>query len=331
MDGICTLANDKVYDHLVGLLNSIEAVLGPQMPVCVYPYDDNTAAIAAEIDRRPQVLLYQDRESIDRWDKFVRDVWEAHPTAKQEWRSAGHESYYRVGTHRRYCAFDGPFDRFLYMDADTLVMGPVDPVFAQLDNKDWVVYDFQYKDITHVYDVSSLKLAEIFPPERLASEIFCSGLYGSKRNMFPQERREWLLEQLRGGEAEVLYRMAPDQTILNYMVMRTGISSYNFAIALPPEERTGCSVTSDHFEERDHILYDKGNRLTYLHYIGVKSKYFTRLCAGENLDFPYREVFLYYRYLHEPEKRPQFTGKPKPYNPPPSLAKRVLRKLGLTG
>ncbi len=42
MDGICTLGNDVVYDQLVALLNSIEAIQGPEVPVCVYPYNDNT-------------------------------------------------------------------------------------------------------------------------------------------------------------------------------------------------------------------------------------------------------------------------------------------------
>ncbi|HBL11493.1 MAG TPA: sugar transferase, partial [Cyanobacteria bacterium UBA11162] len=79
-----------------------------------------------------------------------------------------------------------------------------------------------------------------------------------------------------------------------------------------------------------HILYDKGHRLTYLHYIGLSSKLFAKVCRGENIDFPYRDTFLYYRYLHEPDKRPKFTTKPKPYNQPPSLAKRVLKKLKLT-
>ncbi|WP_346341672.1 hypothetical protein [[Phormidium] sp. ETS-05] len=77
------------------------------------------------------------------------------------------------------------------------------------------------------------------------------------------------------------------------------------------------------------MVLDRGNPLTYLHYIGISSSIFADLCQGENLDFPYRDVFLHYRYLSEPENRPQFTTKPKPYNPPPTLQERVLRKLGL--
>ncbi|WP_287288715.1 hypothetical protein [Okeania sp. SIO2B9] len=136
--------------------------------------------------------------------------------------------------------------------------------------------------------------------------------------------------KLREGESEILYIWAADQPILNYMVMRLNLKVDNLAISLSPNEKTGNSVTSKHFEEQDHIVYDRGKRLTYLHYIGVSSKAFTRVCEGENLDFPYREIFLHYRYLHEPEKKPKFIGKPKPYNPPPSLIDKIFKKIGLS-
>ncbi|MFN7511486.1 Npun_R2821/Npun_R2822 family protein, partial [Microcystis sp.] len=316
MDGICTLANDRIYDQLIALLNSIEVNGGKDLPVCVYPYDDNIERIRAEIAQRPNVQLFDNRDVIDLWDNFAKSAWEPHPTAKERWLKAGSKGYHRFGTHRRYCAFDGPFDRFIYMDGDTLLMSPLDRVFAQLDNYDCVVYDFQHKDITHVYEVTSPKLLEIFSQERLNQEIFCSGFYGSKKGLFDEERRNWLIEQLRAGEAEILYPMAPDQTIVNYMMMRSNFSIYNLALQLPKEERTGCCVTSPHFQALDNILYDKGKRLTYLHYIGLSSSLFTRLCSGENLDFPYRDIFLHYRYLYEPSQRPIFTDSPKPYQTP---------------
>ncbi len=329
MDGICTLANDRVYEQLVALLNSIEAIYGEAMPVCVYPYDDNTTKIAEEIARRPNVQLYDNKDSIARWDEFACEIWDAHPTAQEHWQNIGSTKYHRVGTHRRFCAFDGPFNRFIYMDADTLLMSQLEHIFAQLNHHECVVYDFQYTDLSHVYNIHSPKLTQVFSQERLEKEIFCSGFYGSKKGIFDAERQKYLLEKLQQGEAQILYDMAPDQTILNYMVMRSEISSYNFATELPKNERTGCCVTSPHFEARDNILYDKGNKLTYIHYIGLSSQLFTRVCAGENIDFPYRDIFLHYRYLHEPEKRPQFSTKAVAYNAPPSLTTRVLKKIGL--
>ncbi|UKO99777.1 Npun_R2821/Npun_R2822 family protein [Nostoc sp. UHCC 0870] len=330
MDGICTLANDKVYDQLIALLNSIEAIYGQTMPVCVYPYDDHTEQIAAEIARRPQVQLYDDQNSIQQWDEFVRRVWDTHPTAQAHWLKVSSDKYHRVGTHRRYCAFDAPFERFVYMDADTLLMSPLDKIFAQLDEHDFIVYDFQYKDLSHVYDESSPKLRELFTPEQLQTEIFCSGFYASKKGIFTPQEQETILEKLRQGEAEILYAMAPDQTVLNYMVMRLGISYCNLAHQLPSQERTGCCVTSNHFTTQDNILYDHGKQLTYIHYIGLKSRLFKQLSEGENIDFPYRDTFLHYRYLHEPDKRPIFTTKPKANNGSPNLGTKILRKLGLT-
>lgn len=328
--GIYILANDVVFDQLVALLNSIEVNIGEDFPVCVVPYNDRLDLVRQEIQTRKNVSLFEDSESIVKWENFAEQIWKAHPTAMQTWQEKGVSGVNRMGMHRRFCCFDGPFDKFVYLDADILVMNSFESIFQQLDSHDFVVYDFQYKDPTHVYDVSSQKLLELFPESRISKEIFCAGLYGSKKNLFDDEKIDWLLSQLKNGEAEILYFNGPDQSILNYMVMKSGIASYNFSHHLPTTKRTGCSVTSPHFEEQNFVLYDKGNRLTYLHYIGVSSSLFRKVCAGENLDFPYRELFLHYRYLHEPEKRPKFTTKPKPYNQPPTLTKKIFRKLGLT-
>ncbi|MCC5897606.1 MAG: sugar transferase [Phormidium sp. GEM2.Bin31] len=328
MDGICTLANDYVYDQLVALLNSIEVNQGKDTPVCIFPYDDNLERVRAEIAHRPNVQLYDDQESIERWDTFAQAVWERHPTATQQWTIQS--GLHRAGTHRRFCGFDGPFDRFVYIDADALLIDSLDYIFEKLTTYDWVVYDYQFKDPSHIYTLDSPQLYKVFPQERIDNEIFCSGFYGTHRNLYSPEQLETLLGHLAAGEAEVLYVWAPDQTILNYLAMRSQRRIYNFSHHLSAEERIGCCVTSPHFEEKDGLVYDKGKRLTYLHYIGVSSSVFRRLCEGENLDCPYRDVFLHYRYLHEPQNRPQFTGTAKPLNPPPTMTQRLLRKLGLT-
>ncbi|MEM9541993.1 MAG: Npun_R2821/Npun_R2822 family protein [Cyanobacteria bacterium P01_E01_bin.42] len=330
MDGICTLANDRVCDQTIALLNSIEAMLGEEFPVCIYPYDDNIEQLSAAIAHRPNVEIYSDRHSMETWDSFVKAAWDTHPTAFQRWNRAGSQGYHRIGTHRRYCAFDAPFDRFMYMDADTVLLDDPAPIFEQLEHHDCVVYDFQFKDLTHVYEVDSPALTQVFPQERLDREIFCSGLYASKKAEFSSEQRDWIVAQLKTGEAEILYPMAPDQTLINYMMMRSGKSIYNLALELPSDRATGCSVTSPHFQMQDNLVYDKGVRLTYLHYIGISSRFFARLCQGENIDFPYRDIFLHYRYLHQPEKRPKLLGKPKPYNASPGFFQKVKRKLGIS-
>ena len=320
MNAICTLANDTVYDQLIALLNSIELILGSNTPVCIYPFDEQVQQIKAEIAQRQNVFIYEDFASIQRWDKFMESAAPERLNRKK---------FRLYGAHRRFCAFDGPFERFIYMDADTLVMNSLDAVFDKLNESDFVVYDFQFTDPTKVYNLLSPKLLEVFEKNRIDSEIFCSGFYGSKQGFFDSDTREWLLSQLQSGDAEILYSGAGEQPLLNYMVMNTRINTYNFARSLPDNVKTGCSVTSKHFQVQDYVLYDQGNRLTYLHYIGVQPDLIRRVCAGENIEFPYRDLFLHYRYLREPEKRPVFTEPLMSYADvsAPNLLERVLRRL----
>lgn len=329
VNGIYTLANDVVYDQLVALLNSIDVNAGSDVPVCVIAYDDHISRVQAEVNRRPNVTLLNDPALFRPWEDFSVQVWQTHATALQTWRDRGIQGVRRIGMNRRYCAFDpdAPFEQFAYFDADALVLNRLDHVFQPLDHSDIVVYDFQYKDPSHIYNIHSPRLAQVFPLDRVNREIFCAGFYASKRGFFAPDQRDWLVSQLQQGDSEVLYIEAPNQSVLNYMVMKSGLSVYNLALQLPAEQRTGNSVTSSHFEQRDHRLFDKGSPLTYLHYIGLSSKLFQSVCQGENINFPYRETFLHYRYLHEPEKRPRFSGKAVDYDAPPGLMARMMKKL----
>ncbi|MCU0565237.1 MAG: sugar transferase [Oculatellaceae cyanobacterium Prado106] len=331
-DGIYTLANDGVFDQLVALLNSIEANAGKDMPVCVIAYDQRLERTRAEIAQRPNVTLMDDETVFARWEAFSTQVWQTHAHALDTWKSQGIDGVYRLSCNHRYAAFDpeAPFDRFIYLDADTLVLDSLDLVFNHLDHHSFVTYDFQFQHPKHIFNLESPRLLEIFSQERINTEIFCSGFYASHRGQFPAEQRDWLVSKLAEGESDVLYLRAPNQSVLNYMTMRSQLSPHNLAIHLPADQRTGNSVTNSSFEFRaDRHMYHNDRRMTYMHYIGLSSKLFKQISTGENIDFPYRDVFLHYRFLHTPNQKPTLTGKPKPYNAPPSLAKRVMRKLGL--
>lgn len=328
-EGIYILGNDGVYDQVVALLNSIEANIGDKYPILIVPYNEDLELVREDIKNRSNVEIFDDTSAMKLWTDYSTEIWKAHPEAFKIWQEQGISGIYRLGMHRRFGGFNGPFDKFLYLDADILILNSLDYIFAQLDKNDFVVYDFQYKDLSHVFNTKSEKLLDIFPQSRLETEIFCTGLYAGKKDLFNEETRQELLSKLQSGEAEILYQNAPINTILNYLVMRSGVNIYNFALNLPENKLTGCCITSPHFEEKDNLVYDRDNCLTYLHYIGLSSKLFKRLCSGENIDFPYRETFLHYRYLHEPDKRPKFTTKAKAYNARPSLSTRVLKRLGI--
>ncbi|MFY7805698.1 MAG: Npun_R2821/Npun_R2822 family protein [Limnoraphis robusta] len=302
-EGIYTLANDVVYDQLVALLNSIEANAGREIPVCVIPYNDQIEKVKAEIATRKNVTLFEDQDSIAYWEDFATQAWKAHSNAEKIWQERGISGIYRITRHRKYCCFDGPFEKFIFFDGDTLLMRPLDDVYQKLDEYDWVTNDYQYKSaITYIFDAPEEELLKIFSPETIQSQIFCSGWFASKRNIFDGAMRSQLLEHLKSGEADVMAWRDSDQTLLNYMVWRSGISFYNFAYH-GIETATG-SHWSSKFDEIDHVLYDQGKPITYIHYMSVPSSKFTKLCEGEDTGIPYKELFLHYRYLNSPNERP---------------------------
>lgn len=325
--GIYTVCNDTMAQQLIALLNSIEVNVGMMTPVYVLPYDDNIAQVRKVIAGRDQVTLVDEPETIAHWDAFARAAWSAHPHALDTWQfKYGQAGVYRLGMHRRFAAFDGPCRRFLYLDADMLVLDTLAPVFDALASHDFVVFDDQYKAPQHVFDLRSARLYELFGEVRVHSEVFCAGFVASKRGVIGKEQEAQVLARLRAGDASMLYLGAPDQSLLNYMVMSLKAPAVNL-YRLPPEaERIHTCATVPGLEVRGAVMFDHGRRLPFLHYIGIPAWVFNRLCQDENILFPYRDLWLHYRFLHEAEARPHLQGRPRPFQRPPSRAKRLAQR-----
>ncbi|GAX36977.1 Npun_R2821/Npun_R2822 family protein [Nodularia sp. NIES-3585] len=302
IDGIYTLANDVVYDQLVALLNSIEANAGRQIPVCVIPYNENIDKVKAEIASRANVSLFDDSASLARWGEFGSRIYKSHTRSQQIIQQRGLKNKYRNERFRKFCCLDGLFDKFIFFDADTLLMKPVDYVYQKLDEYDWVTNDFQYQsDLNYVFNWTEEKIKEVFQIENFRNNIFCSGWFASKKNIIDDAMLANLRDKLESGEVDVLHWVASDQTLINYLVLRSGISYYNYACH---DQATGNHWSSK-FDVVDNILYDHGQALTYLHYMSISSSKFKTLCSGEDVEIPYRDVFLHYRYLKSPEERPK--------------------------
>lgn len=75
------------------------------------------------------------------------------------------------------------------MDGDTLLQSPVDKIFNKLSEHDCVVYDFQYKDLTHVYDVTSSKLKQVFSPQDYLKKYSVQGFMQLKKNSLNQKKK----------------------------------------------------------------------------------------------------------------------------------------------
>jgi hypothetical protein len=72
--GIYIIANDKVTDHAIALLNSIR-LHDKETPIVMIPYDDNYHGIADTLNQHYGVTTYEDLDFIDRLSKKLHDVF----------------------------------------------------------------------------------------------------------------------------------------------------------------------------------------------------------------------------------------------------------------
>ena len=117
--GVYFLANDSILDLALAFLNSLR-ISNPSIPLCLIPF-------ASDIDRLKELsdlynfIIYENHENIRRCDEIACKIFGR-----------------QCGQFRKLCAFDGPFDEFLYIDCDTVLIS--DPYFAfqHLSNYDFI-------------------------------------------------------------------------------------------------------------------------------------------------------------------------------------------------
>jgi hypothetical protein len=306
--GIYTLANDTVYDQLVALLNSIEKNIGSDVPICVIPYNDFLEKTKKEIDSRPQVTLFNNPESLARWDSFVNEVWEYHSQASKPLERPG---WYKGFVHRKFSAFDGEFDRFVFFDADSLAMQPLDKIFAKLDAYDLVFDDWEHnkKRFFTELDLDAIEQATELSEADIRPKLHCDSFFASKRGLFPPEEITSLKERLTNQkEIQWVYDRCwwSSSALFSYLTFHTNYSMFNFTLSPDGQDRTGNCADADPFVEIDGVLYNQEGLkpIHRIHYMNYSSAGFNRLCQGEDVDIRYRDTFLHYRFLKNPEQKP---------------------------
>ena len=332
LDGIYTLANDPVYDQLVALLNSIDKNVGSNLPVCVIPYNDQISKVKLEIESRPNVTLFTDLSVIKRWDDFINDVWEAHPRAKSP--KYLRPSWYKGFVHRKFAAFEGEFERFVFFDADTLVMKPIDDVFEWLDQVDLVFNDWEHAKRGGKPEVLPEKLAEKFPcpVEDIYPQLHCDSFFGSKYGLFNAEvlaRLKTFLIDEQGVQCVRDRDWWSTSALFSVMTIKENCRFFNFTQSPNGQERTGNCADADPFVYRDGLLYNEQGLkpIQRIHYMNYPAIDFTRLCQGEAVNIRYADTFLDYRFLKDPGQKPQTLKQPSTLTKMNRELKRVIKKV----
>ena len=95
--------------------------------------------------------------------------------------------------------------------------------------------------------------------------------------------------------------------LFNYMTLRGEYSQYNFTLSSDKQDRTGNCADTDSFVNINNVLYNEQGLkpIHRIHYMNYSSSDFARLSQGEDVDIRYKDEFLYYRFLKQPEQRPK--------------------------
>ncbi|AFY56561.1 hypothetical protein Riv7116_4127 [Rivularia sp. PCC 7116] len=330
--GIYTLANDIVYDQLVALLNSIEVNVSPDISVCIIPYNNRLDLVKQEINRRENVTLFDNIESIQRWDEFAEEVWAAHPYAKNS--KLSRNTLYKSPLLRKLAALDGDFEKFVFYDADSLAMKPLEDLFSRLDEYDFIFDDWEHGKSSDVaaLNIPLIEKSGLYAEEDVRPKLHCSSFFASKQGLLAPEEIERLKTLLiEKNEIEWVTRWWDDAFLFNYLTLRTECQLFNFTLSPNGEERTGNCANADPFVNIDNVLYNQqGLKPIYrLHYMNYSTNDFVRLCKGEDLNIRYRDEFLHYRFLKEPEKKPLRLKKPGLVSKANYYIKKAMNKVRL--
>jgi hypothetical protein len=296
--GVYIVANDRVIEQAIALLNSIR-FYDPDIPVVMIPYDDNYQEVARVLGTKHGVTLYQDLNFIQQLSQQLFNIF-------------GEKFFDKPNKLRKQACWFGEFDEFIYIDTDIVVFEPLSKNFQYFEQYDFICCDYQHKS----------RLTNIFTPKVLEAEIiteadiddtFNSGFWGSKKSLISEaELSQIFTECANNPEYFDFSQKVSDQPIFNYMVL-TRIDR-RFNIIRREGGAPGNWGGSKHFERRGDILFDTkvDLPLQFIHWAGIKIK------PG----CPYWDIWKHYRYLDDPNP----PADPPPEKPP-TLIQRFKNKL----
>ncbi|MBO3461931.1 alpha-1,3-mannosyltransferase family protein [Aetokthonos hydrillicola Thurmond2011] len=272
--GIYIIANDKVTDHAIALLNSIR-LHDSETPIVMIPYDDNYHNIANTLAEHYGVQLYEDLDFIDRLANKLHEVF-------------GSKFFARPNQFRKQACWFGPFEEFLYIDTDIVVFEKIIDNLKYLDHVDFICCDYQHLGgIKNVFTPKVIE-EEVFTEDEVR-DIFNGGFWGSKKNLVSeQDLYEVFAECAAHPEYFDFSEKTSDQPIINYMLLKRIKRRFN--IVRRKGQAPGNWGGTPHFQKQGNLLIDSSvnQPLQYLHWAGI------RIEPG----CPYWDIWEYYRNLN---------------------------------
>jgi hypothetical protein len=200
VDGLYILADDSVEDLALACLNSLRTV-EPFLPICFIPFGPRSERMLS-VAQRYRLAVWKDEAILQLCDE-VSLLFHQTPT----------------GHYRKLAVWLGRFDRFLYLDVDTLVLQPLEPVFRHLERYDVLTAVSNKPAIRRFVWTGPLPIGKSPVDAEYAAN---TGFLASKHKLFSYES----LRNLATRALSLKSLMALDcaeQPFLNYIITTSGV------------------------------------------------------------------------------------------------------------
>ncbi|GAX36978.1 Npun_R2821/Npun_R2822 family protein [Nodularia sp. NIES-3585] len=272
--GIYIVANDRVIENAIALLNSIR-LYDKDVQVYLIPFNDNYHQVADKLATLHNVKIFPDLELIEKFTNRIGEIFDRDFLALPN-------------KMRKLVAWFGPLDEFIYIDTDIVVFEKIADNLNKLAEVDFFCCDYHHANdkLRNIFS-PFVKEQNIFTDAQL-EDVFNSGFWASKKGTITEQQMdEALRECANHREYFDFSEGVTDQPILNYLILKLIAKRGN--LVKIPGGGPGSWANSRNFQQEEYVLYDKGKRLQYLHWAGTKMK----------IGSPYWKLWEHYRYLHE--------------------------------
>ena len=273
--GVYFSANDKVYDWTIAFLNSYRK-FNPDLRLILIPFNDQCDRLFKLKDTY-QFDIYID-PSFERLEAIGKAFELGHTPTGHYW-------------FRRYAAFWGKCDRFMYLDARQVVLADLEPVIRAIDDYDLDLLHFDCA-INQVYEPGDLR-RELLRQGKARG--FLSGLWASRKGLFTLED----FEQYAEDALKVRDQLNPrntDQAFINYCCDMKPVIYGHVAEVLG-------GICQNAWARQSGTIYQENGKYYLWDYGGLEHKkhIFLLHWAGYQLSdpIPHRGLLLSFRYPHK--------------------------------
>jgi hypothetical protein len=199
--GVYFVANDAVLDISLAFLSSFRAY-NPYIPLCLIPFNEQVGKLV-EYRERYRFSIFDDQEKLRRCDEISRPFYGSI-----------------CGQFRKLCIFEGPFDEFVYVDCDTIILKDLYFTFQFLDNYEFVFSHSDLPDIRKWVWKDSIYETNALGPDQIAFAASTGYLCSSREALTLDEAEAKLPEGL--ALAPHMELWCSEQPYLNYLVVTSG-------------------------------------------------------------------------------------------------------------